>query len=536
MRTIILISLVLIAISLPASAQNIASIGNFAVDANMEIRVPIFLNDSINVGSIGIELGYDPTIVKVSSLDPADKGNFIDFYGPDNSKNASGILTINTFKTGPGLNGNLTIGYLRLKAAGINGSISPLRLKILLITNETGDDISPSTAINGSFTIKGITGINDTIKPVINFVLLNDSTPNAGDTLRVDVNVTDNVAVTSVKANGGTLTVHAGHTYLWSGTFTAINGTHSVNVSASDASGNIAWNNSSSYTTTTPTTTPGQPLGRISGMKFNDANRNGTKDSGDFGLSNWTIVLKNSMGAILKTMVTDINGNYAFSELLPGNYAVEEVMKPDWRQTFPQIGKYNVTITTGGNVTGIDFGNELLQPQLPTGVNAVRKIEPESLRQGQSANITIKINGNVTQALALQEFVPVGWTVKRISDDADEFKNITNEWVWSNVTPGTTKTAVYSITPAANTTIGTYYFNGTISNSSGVIAIVGGNNKIVLDIFSYYRRLGSDPNKVETRDLLRAMDDRRTRTVPAGFADPITNNELLVLIDEWLLS
>lgn len=273
----------------------------------------------------------------------------------------------------------------------------------------------------------------------------------------------------------------------------------------------------------------------ISGMMFNDSNSNGAKDPGESGLSNWTIVLKNSTESIVNTMMTDINGIYTFGGLAAGNYTVEEVLQVDWMQTLPSTRIYNLTLAAEENVTGIDFGNNLISLQA-SGVNAKREIEKEALSQGESTNITIRINSNVIQALALKEVIPAGWNFTRISDDADGFKNSTNEWVWSNVTPGITKTVIYAITAPTGATIGTYYINGTISNSGGVIAIVGGKNIITLDILAYYRGLGSDPNKVETTDLLKAMDDWRSKTVPVGFTNPITNQELSALINEWVMT
>jgi hypothetical protein len=166
-------------------------------------------------------------------------------------------------------------------------------------------------------------------------------------------------------------------------------------------------------------------------------------------------------------------------------------------------------------------------------LNATRKIEKESLRLGESTNITISINSNVIQALALQESIPAGWNLKTISDDADDFNNNSNEWVWLNVTPGITRTVIYTITAPAGASIGTYYINGTISNSSGVIAIVGENKMITLDIFEYYRRLGSYTDILETTDLLKAIDDWGSRTAPIGFVRPLKNNELNALIKEW---
>ena len=99
------------------------------------------------------------------------------------------------------------------------------------------------------------TDVNTTIDtaPVVNTVDLNPTTPNTGDAILVTVNATDYGGVTNVAANGFDLTHQGGN--IWNGTITAIVGTHSVNVSAKDAAGNTGWNNSTSYTATTPDAT-----------------------------------------------------------------------------------------------------------------------------------------------------------------------------------------------------------------------------------------------------------------------------------------
>lgn len=169
-------------------------------------------------------------------------------------------------------------------------------------------------------------------------------------------------------------------------------------------------------------------------------------------------------------------------------------------------------------------------------VNANRKINKESLRLGKSTNITILINSNANQSLILQELIPAGWNLTRILDDADGFKDSSNEWVWLNVSSGATKTLTYKLTSPEDADIGTYYINGTITTQNGEIKIVEGKNTITLDIFAYYRRLGSDPEKLETSDLLRAMDDWRSGTVPTGFTRQITTRELTDLVNEWALA
>lgn len=192
MKKLASLIIVLVAFTLPVSAQNIVSIGNYSVDSSGNLRVPIYLNYSIDAGSVGIELNYNPAFVRAYSDQTIDKGDFTDFYGPDNSHNASGYITINTYKTAPGLNGNVTIGYVRLQAVGSPGSSSLLNLSILTLTDSNSNDIAGHT-VNGSCTISLVPSVLTSIvvSPssatlavgetlTFNATALNDTIPMAG--------------------------------------------------------------------------------------------------------------------------------------------------------------------------------------------------------------------------------------------------------------------------------------------------------------------------------------------------------------------
>ncbi|MFB2977734.1 Calx-beta domain-containing protein [Microseira sp. BLCC-F43] len=83
--------------------------------------------------------------------------------------------------------------------------------------------------------------------------------------------------------------------------------------------------------------------GEISGIKWNDLNNNGVKDSNESGLAGWTIYLDQNKNGQLdageKSTTTDANGNYKFTGLTAGAYTVAEVQKPGWAQTFPTVGE-----------------------------------------------------------------------------------------------------------------------------------------------------------------------------------------------------
>lgn len=96
------------------------------------------------------------------------------------------------------------------------------------------------------------------------------------------------------------------------------------------------------------------PPGSISGLKYNDLNKNGIKDEGEPGLDGWTIGIFGGMQT--STVTTDTSGEYAFGDLQPGIYDVFEIQQPCWEQT-SLPGVYSITLTSEQHITGIDFGN-----------------------------------------------------------------------------------------------------------------------------------------------------------------------------------
>jgi protocatechuate 3,4-dioxygenase beta subunit len=132
-------------------------------------------------------------------------------------------------------------------------------------------------------------------------------------------------------------------------------------------------------------------LGSISGIKFNDLNRDSLLTTGEPALAGWTIFIDaNNNGTLEATepsTVTNATGAYAFSNLTPGNYTIREVQQAGWVQT--TVNPAPVGVTGGGNIAGINFGNN------------------------QSGTITgIKFNDNNGNALFDAGETPLqGWTI-----------------------------------------------------------------------------------------------------------------------------
>jgi len=116
----------------------------------------------------------------------------------------------------------------------------------------------------------------------------------------------------------------------------------------------------------------------------------------------------------------------------------------------------------------------------PVTATATREIVHNVLPPGGETEVRVTIVNKVSQALSLDEDIPEGWSLTRVSDDADTYKPSTNEWLWFQVNAGVTKTVVYKLTVPADAAEGDYYLSGKISSAAGVIGEVGGENTMTV--------------------------------------------------------
>ncbi len=97
----------------------------------------------------------------------------------------------------------------------------------------------------------------------------------------------------------------------------------------------------------------------IGGVKFGDTTGNGVRNPNDPGLAGFTIYIDANNNGVLdpgeRNTVTDVNGNYIFTNIGPGTYIIREVQKPGFIQT--TVNPAGIPATSGGNVTDITFGN-----------------------------------------------------------------------------------------------------------------------------------------------------------------------------------
>ncbi|HYD35405.1 MAG TPA: SdrD B-like domain-containing protein [Vitreimonas sp.] len=146
-------------------------------------------------------------------------------------------------------------------------------------------------------------------------------------------------------------------------------------------------------------------LNTISGQKFNDVDADGVKDNGEPGIQGWSINISGSYngGGLSVTTQTDVNGNYLFTDLLPGTYTVCEIDQADWTQTYPttNAGCYPITVNLSGqDFIDQDFGNA------QEGSIQGRKFEDENADHNHDGDDTFLDGWSVR----LYQFVNGAWT------------------------------------------------------------------------------------------------------------------------------
>lgn len=94
---------------------------------------------------------------------------------------------------------------------------------------------------------------------------------------------------------------------------------------------------------------PLKRVAAVSGIVFNDGNRNGVMDDGEGGLTNIHLVLLG--GGVRVDTMTNANGRFGFANLQPGNYRVviDENSLPD-RFDLTTSGDVSIEVISGGQV------------------------------------------------------------------------------------------------------------------------------------------------------------------------------------------
>jgi len=97
----------------------------------------------------------------------------------------------------------------------------------------------------------------------------------------------------------------------------------------------------------------------LCGVKYNDLNHNGQRDTGEPFIRDWTIYLDDNGNGTKdpeeKSVMTDADGHYCLSQIGNVSHVVKEVGRPGWVQTAPAAGFY--ALAGGKSHSDLDFGN-----------------------------------------------------------------------------------------------------------------------------------------------------------------------------------
>jgi len=195
--------------------------------------------------------------------------------------------------------------------------------------------------------------------------------------------------------------------------------------------------------------------GSISGHKWNDLDGDGYWDGGEPALDGWTIFLDENGNKALDagevSTTTSGGGVYSFSDLVPGDYDVCEVLQPGWTRTLPGLGCYYLTVLPGQNLTDYDFGNfqnvsiAVCKYQDPEGDGIV---SAQDMPYWDGWEMTLKKDGNVYDiqdtggngcytwsnlgpgSYSVEEEVKAGWTPTRPT--THDFGQVTSGGTYSH--------------------------------------------------------------------------------------------------------
>jgi hypothetical protein len=140
--------------------------------------------------------------------------------------------------------------------------------------------------------------------------------------------------------------------------------------------------------------------GSIQGTIWNDNNGNGLRDVGDVGVEGWTVFVDQNRDGMLTDgepqVLSGADGSYAFTSITPGTVVIGVVPMTGWRASAPITGLRSVTLRSGQELAGIDFGQFRLKDSSISGRVYADKNENSALDAGESgiAGITVYLDLN----------------------------------------------------------------------------------------------------------------------------------------------
>lgn len=135
----------------PSLGLTDVSIGSVHAEQNAATALPVMIHNAADLGSIDLELTFNPAVVTVTAITAGD----FDMTVSNLEETATGFVKILAFQAAnPGLNGTVVLAQVTLGAVGAVDSTTPLNITVNRMTDATPLCCNLSYSItNGSFTV-----------------------------------------------------------------------------------------------------------------------------------------------------------------------------------------------------------------------------------------------------------------------------------------------------------------------------------------------------------------------------------------------
>ncbi|MCO6417883.1 hypothetical protein JYK14_17185, partial [Siccirubricoccus sp. KC 17139] len=211
-----------------------------------------------------------------------------------------------------------------------------------------------------------------------------------------------------------------------------------------------------------------------------DSNKNGIQDSGEVGFGKVTVLLLNAAGTVIETTVTDGNGNYGFTELVPGTYSVKFLAPTGYGFTGANKGAddsrdsdavsgvtQQVTLTSGQSNTTLDAGliQTVANPCPSLCINKVTNGSDSGTILAGSAvtwTYTVKNTGNVALTDVLVEDNKEGVITHVTGDNGNGILDAGETWTFTET--GIAGAGTYSNTATVTGKYTDAYGSKTVSD------------------------------------------------------------------------
>ena len=136
-RIIIPLLFVLFIMSSSASATAIITIGDSDIFSEVDVTVPLMINEVDDVAAATIKVSYDPSVIVVTDVGNSDFESFTPnlWYADD------GWVKMTAYQVGSGISGDVKFAELTITPKGSNGEFSNLEIAIETLSDSKGESI-----------------------------------------------------------------------------------------------------------------------------------------------------------------------------------------------------------------------------------------------------------------------------------------------------------------------------------------------------------------------------------------------------------